>query len=61
MMDKAELVHLVNVLRTARNAMNERRAYANKHWKEKHDRAWNREDKIVRDTLEAYEEELNGL
>jgi hypothetical protein len=60
-MDKAELVNLVNVLRTARNAMKERRTYATPHWEEKHKQAWNREEKIVIYTLEAYEEELDGM
>jgi len=60
-MNKDELIHLIDVLRTARNAMNERRTYSAKHWEERFKHVWNREDKEVRETLEAYEEELDNV
>jgi len=60
-MTKHELIHLINVLQTARNSMNERRSYADKHWEEKYRRAWDKEDWKVYELLTTCKEELDGL
>jgi hypothetical protein len=60
-MEKTELIHLVNLLQTALNAMVERQIYAENNPEARRKWAWSKENKVVNDLLQEYKEKLDDL